>query len=108
MGQSSKQTYVKHHVKRNPQNLKFLEKEGNPVPGDEIRTVRITEGQAEELNSGWANSGHVYVLAKGQPKDEELDQLWAEVNALVEQGKLEAPHPATGAKRLRALIEKAK
>lgn len=62
---SSKQSYVKYHVKRDPQSLKFKEDEkGNPVKGDKIRKARITEDQADVLNAHSLTSGHMWVRDK--------------------------------------------
>jgi len=96
---SSKKTYNKHHVKRDPNTLLFLtNKEGNPIAGDFIRDTRITDSVAEELNSNSGASGYVWVEDKSAEIEEEKlkaekikkEQLEKELAKKKEKEKIEA------------------
>lgn len=89
----TKMTYHKHHVKRNPSNLKFLsvdDKGELPVLGDFIREARITENIAEELNLNWQNSGFYWQLVKNEKTEKEVrSELFAKAQEMVDSKDLE-------------------
>lgn len=68
---STKKTYNKHFVKRDPKTLLFITKGDDPVPGELERTARLHSETAEQLNLEWENSGVIYTLAEDQPEIEE-------------------------------------
>lgn len=131
---TSKKSYEKFHVKRDPQTLEFLVKgkegeakkasalkEGEKfetIPGEKIRNCRITDEMAEELNEISLKNGYMYVPGKEEkpkkeeskgddPEQAEKDALWARINDFKDKGLIEQlPHPATGVPKLTALIEK--
>lgn len=119
---SSKETYVKYHMKRNPQTLRFLIKDGKPVAGEYIRKARITDEQAFELNK-WDGvklteddveglSGYMWVKAKKAESTKAQDEkaaLVAELQVFFDEGKLDKmPHVATGVPKLTELLTKLK
>jgi hypothetical protein len=61
---SNKKTFAKHYVERNPMNLQLLEEKGKPVIGSFIRTTRILQGIADQLNANWKTSGVMWVEVK--------------------------------------------
>lgn len=91
---SSKQSYVKHHVKRDPQSLEFIvDENGNPVKAERIRSARITDEQAEVLNANSLTSGHMWVRDKeAEAKikaDEEAAKKEAEAKIKAEKAEKE-------------------
>lgn len=64
MNKSTKQKYNKHHVKRDPQTLSFIVKDGEPQVGDYIRDVTLPDEIVEELNINSLNSGYIWVKAE--------------------------------------------
>jgi hypothetical protein len=63
---SEKLNYGKYYVKRDPATLSFqTDKNGNPVPGEKMRDVRMHEHMAEELNLSWKNLGIIFVPESG-------------------------------------------
>jgi len=107
---SSKRSYRKHHVDRDPATQLFMIEKGVPVAGKFIRNTRITEATANELNISSEQSGFMWIEAKEPKLDSgEKDSLWKEIDELVLSGKIEkAPHQATGVKKLKELIAKTK
>ena len=120
---SSKKTYGKYHVARNPQTLKFMkDEEGRPVKGQRIRGARITEEQAESINSNSMTSGLIYAPEKDASQvttsntDEKSDEkpldrdaLFAKIKALVDVGAIDRmPNVNTGVPKLKVILENAK
>ena len=116
---SSKKTYGKYHVARNPQTLKFMkDEEGRPVKGQRIRGARITEEQAESINSNSLTSGLIYVPEKDaspvptsdtDEKPLDRDALFAKIKALVDVGAIDRmPNVNTGVPKLKVILENAK
>lgn len=97
-----------------------MESNGKPVPGDFIRNCRITDQQAEILNENSMNNGYTWVkedkpiepkatkeeAEKGQIDGDQGEKatLWAEIDNLVEAGKINKPHHATGISKLKEII----
>jgi len=121
---SSKKTYGKYHVARDPQTLKFMkDAEGGPVKGQRIRGARITEEQAASINSSSMTSGLMYapekdaITAPVKPAptsgaDEEpldRDAIFAKIKALVDVGAIDRmPNSNTGIPKLKVILENAK
>ena len=102
---SSKQSYVKHHVKRDPQNLEFkVDEKGNPVKGDRIRGARITEDQAKVLNANSLNSGHMWVRDKEDEAKIKADEEAAkkEADAKIKAEKAEKERVKAEKERVKA------
>jgi len=74
------------------------------------KSVMIYEHDAERMNKVSGQTKMYYELAKKPQKEEDgkdadsKDDLWEQINKLVEDGKIEKPHHATGDKKLIEII----
>jgi len=135
MKKSSKKSFKKFYVKRDPRTSKLMiNKKGEPEVGDFIRNVRITQAQADELGLSWKQLGFIFVAdkseeeAKAKAAEEEakakakaiiaakelkfdatnIEEVKAKIKALVDAGLIEKPHPATGIEKLNLSINEVK